>query len=96
MVVKRKKVVELDDGDSGIFADGTRFRLAKVRAHENHQFGGSTAQKVFAGMLARSGGMVSVRKVAKDTYGRDLVEMRNKDGSINARMRQKGYKNKGR
>lgn len=96
MVIKRKKVSEWHDGDSGVFSDGTEFRLANVRAHESHQFGGETATRTAAGMTGRTGGRVSVRKVARDRYGRDVVEMSNKDGSINARMRKKGYKNKGR
>lgn len=92
----RKKVVELDDGDSGIFSDGKRFRLAGVRCPESHQFGGSTAKRTLAGMLARNDGVVNVKKVANDAYGRELVILSNTDGSINRRMLSKGYKNKGR
>jgi len=93
---KRKKIKSLDDGDSGRFADGTRFRLKNVRAHEKHQFGGSTAKRTLAGMIGRTKGVVQVRTVARGPYGRKIVEMKNKDGSINSRMRKKGYKNKGR
>lgn len=95
-VVKiKKKIVKLDDGDSGRFSDGTRFRLARVGAPEKYQFGGSTATKVLSGMLGRSKGFVNVKKVG-NSYGRDVVEIVNKDGSINNRMRKKGYWNKGR
>ncbi len=93
---KKKKVKYLDDGDSGKFADGTPFRLARVRAHEKHQYGGSTATKVLAGILGRSKGIVMSKTVAVGRYGRKIVELKNKDGSINARMRKKGHKNKGR
>jgi len=96
MAYKRKKVKKWDDGDSGIFADGTRFRLNGVRAHEKHQFGGSTATRRVAGMTGRTKGIVQVQQVAKDRYGRAVVNMKNKDGSINKRMRKNGYKNKGR
>ncbi|MBT6690528.1 nuclease [archaeon] len=96
MVFKKKKIKKWDDGDSGIFADGTRFRLNRVRAPESYQYGSSRATKTAAGMTGRTKGTVSVRKVARDKFGRDLVDMKNKDGSINDRMRKKGYKNKGR
>lgn len=90
-----RKIKKWIDGDSGIFANGEQFRLANVRAQEKHQYGGSKATKVVAGMSARSNGYVNVTKVAKDHYGRTLVKMSNKDGSINKRMIAKGYKNKG-
>ena len=93
---KKKKVKSLDDGDSGRFADGTPFRLARVRAHEKHQYGGSTATKVLAGILGRSKGIVISKTVAIGGYGRKIVELKNKEGSINERMIKKGYKNKGR
>jgi len=91
----RKKVKQWTDGDSGRFADGSRFRLAGVRAQEKNQFGASKATRTAAGMTGRSHGSVSVKPVSK-SYGRTVVEMRNKDGSVNARMRKKGYTNKGR
>ena len=93
---KRKKVKKWNDGDSGVFTDGTRFRLSNVRANEKHQFGGSKATKNAAGMSGRSKGNVSWKPVARDVYGRQVGEMRNKDGSVNQRMRNKGYKKKGR
>jgi len=91
----KKKVKRWTDGDSGVFKDGTRFRLARVRAPEHHQFGGKNATKVAAGMTSRSGGNVQVKRVGS-SYGRSVVEMRNQDGSINNRMRSRGYRNKGR
>jgi endonuclease YncB( thermonuclease family) len=93
---EKKKVKSLDDGDGGQFADGTRFRLANVRAHEKHQYGGSTATKVLAGILGRSKGIVNSKTIARDKYGRAVVEIKNKDGPINSRMRSKGYRSKGR
>ena len=91
-----RKIKKWTDGDSGTFADGTEFRLANVRATEKNKIGGLKALKTVAGMTARSGNLVNVKVVAKGKYGRVIVEMSNKDGSINERMRKKGYTNKGR
>ena len=92
----RKKVRSLDDGDSGRFSDGKMFRLVGVRCPESYQFGGSTAKRTLAGMIARDNGLVNAKKVGTDAYGRDLMMLSNQDGSINRRMLAKGYKNKGR
>ena len=91
----RKKIHHWIDGDTGKFTDGSTFRLARVRAPEKHQFGGSKATKTASGMTGRSRGYVNVKTVSK-SFGRAVVEMRNKDGSINDRMRKKGYSKKGR
>ncbi|MBT3582856.1 nuclease [Candidatus Woesearchaeota archaeon] len=91
----RKKIAYWTDADSGVYTNGERFRLAKVRAPEHNQRGASKATRTVAGMTGRSKGFVSTRKVGM-SYGRSVVEMRNKDGSINNRMRKKGYTNKGR
>jgi micrococcal nuclease len=88
--------VEFIDGDSGCFSDGTRFRLANVRAPEMSQYGGTEARNVVRRMISRSKGRVSVEEVGRDKYGRVLVNLNNKDGPINERMRKKGFKNKGR
>lgn len=92
---RRKRIDHWNDGDSGVFTDGTRFRLARVRCPEKHQFGGSKATKSAAGMSGKSKGYVSVKKVGS-SYGRDVVEMSNRHGSINERLRKKGYTKKGR
>ena len=91
----RKRIDHWIDGDTGEFTDGTIFRLAGVRAPEKHQFGGSKATKAASGMSGRSQGFVNINIVGK-SYGRPVVEMWNKDGSINERMRKRGYKKKGR
>ncbi len=91
-----RKIKKWTDGDSGTFADGTEFRLANVRAPEKNNPGRLKALKTVAGMTARSGNLVNVKVVARDQYRRVVVEMSNKDGSINERMRKKGYTNKGR
>ena len=91
----RKRITYWKDGDSGFFTDGKPFRLARVRAPERGQRGASKATKTAAGMTSRSRGYVNVNKVGK-SYGRDVVNISNKDGSINDRMRKKGYTNKGR
>jgi len=99
MVSKNQKYtrnVKFKDGDSGTYSDGTEFRLANVRAPEMNQHGGSKAKRVSSGMIGRSKGHVSIEEVGRDKYGRVLVNMRNKDGSINERLRKKGYTNKGR
>lgn len=93
---KKRKIKKWHDGDSPKFVNGEIGRLAGVRAQEKHQFGGSTATKTAAGMSGRSKGIVYVKQVARDRYGRPVVEIKNKDGSINKRMIKKGYKNKGR
>jgi endonuclease YncB( thermonuclease family) len=93
---KHVRKVNFIDGDSGFFSDGTKFRLANVRAPEMSQYGGAKAKNVATGMITRSKGNVIVKEVARDKYGRVLVDMTNKDGSINERMRKKGYTNKGR
>jgi micrococcal nuclease len=92
----RKRIDHWIDGDSGVFSDGSKFRLASVGAPERHQFGGHRATRTAASMSGRSRGYVDVRVVARDKYGRNVVEMQNQDGSINQRMRLKGYRNKGR
>lgn len=92
----KKRVKKWFDGDSGEFTDGTKFRLQGVRAPEKNRFGGEKATRTVAGMTGRSHGRVGWTPVARDKYGRQVGNMRNKDGSINQRMRNKGYKNKGR
>lgn len=92
----KKRIKRWDDGDSGIFTDGIRFRLNRVRAPEHHQFGGETATRRAAGMTGRNKGVVNIKPVAKDKHGRLVVDMRNQDGSINKRLLKRGCRNKGR
>jgi len=91
-----RKIRRWFDGDSGEFSNGDQFRLAEVRAPEKHQFGGSKATRRVAGMTGRSNGKVNVRAVARDSYGRSVVYMSNKDGSVNQRMKQRGCRSKGK
>lgn len=91
----RKRIKRWDDADSGVFSDGTRFRLAGVRAPEKHQFGGEKAKRRAAGMSGRSNGRVNW-KPSGSSYGRQVGQMSNADGSINQRLRKRGCKNKGR
>lgn len=88
----KKKVKKWDDGDSGTFADGTRFRLARVKAPERNRRGASTATRRAAGMTAASRGNVQFKTVAKDKYGRSVGEMRNRYGSINDELIRRGSK----
>jgi endonuclease YncB( thermonuclease family) len=92
---KKKRISYWNDGDSGVYTDGTRFRLANVRAPEKHQFGGHKATKVASGMTSRSNGFVTVKSVGRSGV-RSVDYISNKDGSINKRMMQRGYTNKGR
>lgn len=92
----RKRIKKWSDGDSGSFIDGTKFRLARVRAPERHQFGGSTATRRAAGMTSRSRGFVNVKVLARDRYGRSVVEMSNAHGSVNNRLLKRGCLNRGR
>ena len=92
----RKKIKKWFDGDSGEFSDGTKFRLNNVRTPEKYQFGGERATRTVAGMTGRTSSRINWTPVARDKYGRQLGNMSNKDGSINQRMRKKGYTNKGR
>jgi micrococcal nuclease len=95
-IIMRTKIKKWDDGDSGLLTTGQRFRLAGVRAPEKGKRGGSTATRRAAGMTGTTQGVVNVSIVGRDKYGRQLVNMSNKDGSINQRLRKKGYTNKGR
>jgi len=92
----KKKIQQWFDGDSGVFSDGTKFRLNNVRKPESYQFGGEKATRTAAGMTGRTDGWVNWNPVARDRYGRQVGNMSNKDGSINQRMRSRGYSNKGR
>jgi len=94
--MNRKKIKKWYDGDSGVFSNGEQFRLARVRAPEKNKKEGSTALRSASGMTSRQNNFVNVNKVAKDKYGRSIVEISNKHGSVNNRLRQRGYANKGR
>ena len=56
---------------------------------------GGKATRTAAGMTGRSWGFVNIQPVG-ESYGRSVVLMSDKDGSINNRLRKKGYTNKGR
>lgn len=86
---------EIVDGDGVKFADGEEGRLVNVRAPEKNEPGYARAKKSLSSMIARSGGEVNCRSVGRDKYGRLLVEISNHEGSINKRLREKGYTNKG-
>lgn len=90
-----KKIKKWFDGDSGVFNDGTTFRLAGVRSPESHQYGGERATRRAAGMTGRNNGKVNWRPVG-NSYGRQVGFMSNSDGSVNNRLRNRGCKNKGR
>lgn len=79
------------DGDSGQFANGERFRLADVRSPDKDEVDYMKAKRSLSAMAGRSQRWVTVEEVGIDPYGRLLVKIYNEDGSINDRMRLKGY-----
>lgn len=79
------------DGDSGQFSNGERFRLADVRSPDKDEVDYMKAKRILSGMAGRSHRMVTVEEVGIDQFGRLLVNLENQDGSINDRMRQRGY-----
>ena len=80
------------DGDSGQFSNGERFRLADVRSPDKNEVDYMKAKRILSGMAGRSKGWVSVEEVGIDPYGRVIVKLENQDGSINERMKQRGYR----
>ena len=92
----KKQIDYWNDGDSGVFTDPSKFRLADVRAPEISQSGGKEAKEIAEEMTRKYDDWVDVDVKAKDDYGREIVEMSNSDGSINERMREKGYTDQGR
>lgn len=79
------------DGDSGQFSNGEHFRLADVRSPDKDKVDYMKAKKILSGMAGRCHRCVNVEEVGIYQYGRLLVELENKDGSINDRIRQRGY-----
>ena len=80
------------DGDSGQFSNGERFRLADVRSPEEDEVDYMKAKRVVSSMAGRSRRWVTVEEVGIDPYGRLLVKLENQDGSLNERMKQRGYR----
>jgi len=80
------------DGDSGQFSNGERFRLADVRSPDKDEVDYMKAKRSVSAMAGRSHRMVTVEEVGIDQYGRLIVNLENQDGSINDRMRQRGYR----
>ena len=79
------------DGDSGQFSNGERFRIANIHTPEKDDPEYRRAKRIVSSMAGRSKGWVTVEVVGIDQYGRLLVELGNQDGSINERMRQRGF-----
>jgi len=79
------------DGDSGQFTNGERFRLADVQSPSKNEQDYLKAKRIVSGMVGRSKRWVTVEQVGIDQYGRLLVKLYNEDGSINDRLRQRGY-----
>ena len=79
-----------------MFVDGIKFRLSNVWAPEKNWFGWKKATRIAAGMTRRTKGWVSWFPVARDKYGRQVGKMSSRHGSINLRMRRRGYEKRGR
>ncbi|MCA9459116.1 MAG: hypothetical protein KC550_01050 [Nanoarchaeota archaeon] len=86
----KRKVIEVLDGDTVQFANGDYGRLAGVRAPEKNHKLYSTAKRVLAGMISRDNWEVNC-KVVGTSYNRLVVELSNFEGSINQRMKAKGF-----
>ena len=79
------------DGDSGQFSNGERFRMADVRSPDKNEINYMKAKRSVSAMAGRFHRWVTVEEVGIDPYGRLIVKLYNQDGSINDRMRQRGY-----
>ena len=79
------------DGDSGQFSNGERFRLADVRSPEEDEADYLKAKRSLSAMAGRSHRWVTVEEVGFDQYGRILVKIFNENGSLNERIKQRGY-----
>ncbi|NPE28965.1 nuclease [Methanococcoides sp. SA1] len=88
-------VVKCKDGDSFTLKNGIEIRLANVRAQEIGKPGAVNATRVLAGILGRDSNKIRYKGV-DISYGRLVAEVRNINGSVNEKMREKGYTNKGR
>ncbi|ADE36564.1 thermonuclease family protein [Methanohalophilus mahii] len=85
------------DGDTLEMTNGDRIRLSKVRSPETYQKGGNKSTNVLRGMVNKCKKKIQYKPTStKGSYNRIVAEVKNKDGSINERMRKKGYKSKGR
>ena len=80
------------DGDSGQFENGERFRLADVRSPDKDEVNYMKAKRSVSAMAGRNHRWVTVEEVGIDPYGRLLVKLENQDGSLNERMKQRGYR----
>lgn len=80
------------DGDSGQFTNGERFRMADVRSPDKDEVDYVKAKRSLSAMAGRSHRWVTVEQVGIDQYGRLLVKLENQDGSLNERMKQRGYR----
>lgn len=79
------------DGDSGQFSNGERFRLTDIRSPDKNEADYLKVKRSLFAMAGRSNRWGTVEEVGIDSYGRLLVNLKNQDGSINERMRQRGF-----
>ena len=78
----KKIIMEWKDGDSGVFLDGTKFRMSGVNSPEKNDAGYGLATRRARQMLD-TGDVVEVETVGKDTYKRDIVKMKKRGIDIN-------------
>ena len=84
----KKIISEWKDGDSGVFSDGRKFRLSNVSAPEKHSPGYNMATSR-SKRLVGSSDVVDVVTVGRDSFGRDLVEVKKHGRNINTILEMK-------
>jgi endonuclease YncB( thermonuclease family) len=84
----RTKVDEVLDGDTFKGKDGRYYRLDNVNCPETYQFGGSTATRRLAYLIANKN--VKCNQTGT-SYGRGVVKVKVGSTDVNKKMRSWGY-----
>jgi micrococcal nuclease len=90
-MAREEKVTKIFDGDT--FNTNSRkypVRLANVNAPEKGSPGAMAATRALRDLI--QGQTVTIGTVARDKYGRSVVNIKVGNRSVNAAMRRKGYK----
>jgi len=66
--------------------------MADIHTPEKDSPDYTKAKKMVSAMAGRSNRWVTVEQVLIDQYGRLIVKLENQDGSLNERMKQRGYR----
>jgi endonuclease YncB( thermonuclease family) len=90
----KRKITGIPDGDTvktKVKVQGSNYlRPVRFNTPEKGQKGFDLARQRFKQALPRNG-VVNVKVVGRDTYGRPLVELRNGRRSVNKIMKNYGY-----